>query len=86
MLMLAIALSPLAQWLWLRPMGIPENLQRLSIEAFLVLCCMPACILVRNYYHGYLMVVRRTAGMAWASLLRVLAIYLRPMVVCDGLA
>ncbi len=76
LVMLLIGFTPLAQWLWLQPMGIPANLQRLSVEAFIVLCCMPACILVRNYYHGYLMVVRRTAGMAWASILRVAAIYL----------
>lgn len=76
LLMLLIGFSPLAQWLWLLPMGIPANLQPLATEAFLVMCCMPACILVRNYYHGYLMVVRRTAGMAWASILRVVAIYL----------
>jgi hypothetical protein len=75
LVMLILGLTPLAQWLWLIPMGIPANLQQLSVEAFLVLCCMPACILVRNYYHGYLMVVRRTAGMAWASILRVAAIY-----------
>lgn len=75
LVMLTLALTPLARWLWLQPMGIPANLQQLSVEAFLVLCCMPACILVRNYYHGYLMVVRRTAGMAWASILRVVAIY-----------
>lgn len=74
--MLLIGLTPLAQWLWLQPMGIPADLQELSIASFVVLCCMPACILVRNYYHGYLMVVRRTAGMAWASILRVGAIYL----------
>lgn len=76
LVMLLIGFTPLAQWLWLQPMGIPANLQQYSVEAFLVLCLMPLCILVRNYYHGYLMVIRRTAGMAWASILRVAAIYL----------
>jgi hypothetical protein len=40
------------------------------------MCLMPAIIIVRNYYHGRLMVERRTAGMAVGSLLRVAGIYL----------
>jgi len=76
MLMLVIALTPLSQWIWLSLMGVPEQVGSLATDAFVVLCLMPICILVRNYYHGYLMVVRRTAGMAWASILRVIGIYL----------
>jgi len=37
---------------------------------------MPAIIILRNYYHGRLMVERRTSGMAVGSILRVVGIYL----------
>jgi len=37
---------------------------------------MPGVIIVRNYFHGRLMVERRTSGMAVGSILRVVGIYL----------
>ena len=39
------------------------------------MCLMPAIIIYRNYYHGRLMTERRTGGMAWAAIIRVIGIY-----------
>lgn len=74
-IMCAFAFTPLLDLLWRDWMKIPEAARALSVDAFKVMCLMPVLILVRNYYHGTLMVLRRTAGMAWASVLRVIAIY-----------
>ena len=41
------------------------------------MCLMPAIIIYRNYYHGRLMTERRTGGMAWAAISRVIGI-MRP--------
>ena len=38
------------------------------------MCLMPAVIITRNYFHGTLMVKRRTGGMAIGGVMRVLAI------------
>jgi hydrogenase/urease accessory protein HupE len=35
---------------------------------------LPLLIIIRNLFHGILMVEERTGGMAWGSVLRVLAI------------
>src|SRR5690606_34702956 len=56
-------------------MRIPEDVRALSVEVILVLCLMPAVIVFRNYFHGRLMLERRTAGMAAGAILRVIAIY-----------
>jgi CHASE2 domain-containing sensor protein len=36
---------------------------------------MPAIIIYRNYFHAHLMMMRRTGGMAYGSILRVGGIY-----------
>ena len=73
--MLAIAVTPVADWLLGGLLAIPAEARSPALEAFLVLCLMPLAIVARNYYHGLLMVWRRTASMAAGSALRVLAIW-----------
>ncbi len=41
------------------------------MDVILVMCLMPQAIILRNYYHGLLMVSRRTGGMAVGGILRV---------------
>lgn len=72
-LMLAVALTPLADWLLGRLLGIPASVLAPAVEVLLVLCLMPTVIIVRNYWHGQLMVRRRTTGMAIGGVMRVLA-------------
>ena len=72
-IMLAVALTPLSDWILGRLLGVRGPVLAHAVEAVLVLCLMPAVIVVRNYYHGLLMVRRRTTGMAVGGALRVLA-------------
>ena len=72
-IMLAVVLTPLSDWLLGRLLGVRGVVLTHAVEAVLVLCLMPAVIVVRNYYHGLLMVRRRTTGMAVGGALRVLA-------------
>ena len=74
-IMLAFAVTPLSNLIWRDLMRIPEDVRALSVDVILVLCLMPAVIIFRNYFHGRLMVERRTIGMAAGALLRVAAIY-----------
>jgi len=74
-LMLAFALTPLSNLIWRDLMRIPDDVRALSVEVMLVMCLMPAVIVFRNYFHGRLMVERRTAGMAAGAILRVVGIY-----------
>ena len=57
-------------------MQIPIEVRSLAVQLILVMCLMPSVILFRNYFHGRLMVERRTTGMAAGGILRVVAIYL----------
>ncbi|MEJ2087056.1 MAG: hypothetical protein P8Y69_00935 [Gammaproteobacteria bacterium] len=75
-IMLLFALTPLLDWIWGDLMRIPDDVRPLALQVFLVMCALPAVIIARNYFHGRLMVERRTAGMAVGSLLRVAGIYL----------
>ncbi len=75
LLMCLLAFTPAVQWIWLRAMGIPADLIAPAAQVLMVLCLMPGIILLRNYFHGILMVERRTGSMAYASILRVLGIY-----------
>ena len=77
--MLTFALTPLSAWIWGVLMNIPEEVYQLAVQVFLIMCGMPVIIIVRNYFHGRLMVERRTAGMAVGSILRVVGIYLGAM-------
>lgn len=76
LIMLIFAITPLSDLIWRDLMRIPDDVRALSVQIVLVMCLMPGIIIVRNYYHGRLMVERRTAGMAVGSLLRVTGIYL----------
>ena len=66
-IMLVIALTPLSNLIWRDLMGIPDAVREISVDVMLVMCLIPAVIIFRNYYHGRLMVERRTAGMAAAG-------------------
>jgi hypothetical protein len=74
-IMLLFAVTPLSDLVWRDLMKIPDNVRALSVQTFLIMCLMPTVIIIRNYYHGLLMVARRTSGMALGSILRVVAIY-----------
>ena len=75
-IMLMFAITPLSDWVWRDLMQIPDDVRELSLQVILVMCLMPSVILFRNYFHGHLMVERRTNGMAVGGILRVIAIYL----------
>ena len=72
-LMLIVALTPLANLLLGRILGIRGQVLEEAVQVILVLCLMPLAIVIRNYYHGHLMVERRTNGMAVGGALRVVA-------------
>ncbi|MDP6377853.1 MAG: hypothetical protein QF921_10420 [Pseudomonadales bacterium] len=73
--MLLFALTPLSILVWRDLMAIPEDVRTAAVEVFLVMCLMPVVIIYRNYFHGQLMVERRTTGMAVGGMLRVAGIY-----------
>ena len=73
-IMLAIALTPLSEWLLGDLLGIEGRVLEHAVEVILVMCLMPLAIVTRNYFHGALMVRRRTGGMAVGGTLRVLVI------------
>ena len=73
--MLLFALTPLSDYIWRDLMKIPDDVRVLALEVILIMCFMPGVIIFRNYFHGRLMVERRTSGMAVGSILRVLSIY-----------
>ena len=73
--MLLFSLTDLADLIWNSSMGLSTELTDLAIEVTLIMCLMPAIIIYRNYYHGRLMTERRTGGMAWAAIIRVIGIY-----------
>jgi hypothetical protein len=74
--MLLFAVTPLSNLIWRDLMRIPDDVRALSVDVMLVMCLMPAVIVFRNYFHGRLMVERRTVGMAAGAMLRVGGIYL----------
>ena len=67
--------TPLSDWVWGDLMAIPAEVRALSLQAFLVLSLMPTLIVWRNYYHGQLMVMRRTGAMAVGGVMRVAGMY-----------
>lgn len=75
-IMLLFALTPLSSFIWQDLMGIPDDVRMLALDVILIMCLMPTVIIFRNYYHGRLMVERRTTGMAVGGVLRVVGIYL----------
>ncbi|HUS93135.1 MAG TPA: hypothetical protein VM695_14855 [Phycisphaerae bacterium] len=74
-LMAAIVFTPLVDAIFRGPLGIPEDVLRPAVQALRVLCIWPAVMALRNYFHGQLLVRRRTLGMAVGGMLRVAAIY-----------
>lgn len=74
-IMLLFAVTPLSNLIWRDLMGIPDPVRTLAVQSLLVLCLMPGVIIFRNYFHGLLMVERRTVGMAAGAILRVVGIY-----------
>jgi hypothetical protein len=74
-IMLIYSLTPLYQWVWGSLMGLPPELISIARDATLIMCLMPAIIIYRNYFHAHLMMMRRTEGMAYGSILRVVGIY-----------
>jgi hypothetical protein len=73
--MLLFSLTDLADLIWNTSMGLSTELTDLAIDVTLIMCLMPAIIIYRNYYHGRLMTERRTGGMAFAAIIRVVGIY-----------
>jgi hypothetical protein len=74
-IMLLFAVTPLAHWVWGDLMGIPTEVVDGAVGALLVMCLMPLAIIYRNYFHGRLMIERRTGGMALGGVLRVAGIW-----------
>lgn len=74
LLMLSVALTPLAYLIWDDLMAIPADLVPQAIEVLTIMCLMPLAIVYRNYFHSRLMLYRRTAGMAYGAILRVIGI------------
>ncbi len=73
--MLAVSATPIGDWLLGRLLGIPQAVLQPAVEVLLVLCLMPLVIVLRNYFHGLLMVQRRTTSMAIGGTMRVVAIW-----------
>ncbi|MEM7077673.1 MAG: hypothetical protein AAF513_03490 [Pseudomonadota bacterium] len=74
LLMLAVALTPLADFIWSDLMAIPPAVVPQATEVLTIMCLMPVAIVYRNYFHSRLMLYRRTAGMAYGAILRVIGI------------
>jgi len=74
--MLLVAATPVSHFLLSDLIGIQGTVLTYSREVLLWMCFLPGLILWRNYYHGLLMVARRTTGMALGGIVRVGGIYL----------
>ncbi len=73
--MLAIAATPLSDAVLGNLLGLRDPVKARAVEVILIMCLLPGIIVLRNYFHGILMVRRRTAGMAAGGILRVAGIY-----------
>ncbi len=74
-IMFIFAVTPLSTLLWVDVVGLPNDLVSIARDAALIMCLMPAIIIYRNFHHGRLMMSRKTGGMAYGSILRVIGIY-----------
>ncbi len=63
--------TPLSRLVFGRLMGLEGEVLARSLQVVRVLLAVPLLIMIRNLYHGKMMVRRKTAGMAGAALLRV---------------
>ncbi len=75
-MMLLIAATPLSHLVLADLIGVKGEVLERSVEVILVMCFVPAIIILRNYFHGLLMHHRKTGGMAAGAILRVVVIYL----------
>ena len=75
-MMMIFAVSPLSTFLWSNLMGLPSELISIARDVSLIMCLMPVIIIYRNFFHGRLMMSRKTGGMAYGSIIRVIGIYL----------
>ena len=76
LIMLLVAVTPASDWVLGGLLGIEDEVKARSVEVILVMCLLPTLIMFRNYFHGLLLVKRRTVGMATGGILRVVGIYL----------
>ena len=70
-LMALTVFTPLSRLVFGRLMGLEGEVLVRSLQVIRVLLLLPLLIMIRNLYHGKMMVRRKTAGMAFAALLRV---------------
>lgn len=75
LIMLAVALTPLSEWVLRRGLGVDPAVEARSVQVILIMCALPSLIIFRNYFHGLLLVRRRTLGMATGGILRVVGIF-----------
>lgn len=75
LIMLLVAATPLSEWVLTRGLGIAAAVKAQSVDVILIMCALPTLIIFRNYYHGLLLVQRRTLGMATGGVLRVVGIF-----------
>ncbi|HSG90178.1 MAG TPA: hypothetical protein VLA56_13280 [Pseudomonadales bacterium] len=73
-LMLGVALTPLGDLVLRHGLGVRGPVLDHALDVILVMTLLPAIIIVRNYYHGVLMVREQTGGMAVGGVLRVAGI------------
>ena len=74
--MLLVSATPVSHFLLADLIGIQGTVLDYAREVLLWMCFLPGLILWRNYYHGLLMVARRTTGMALGGIVRVGGMYL----------
>jgi hypothetical protein len=72
--MAGTAFTPLGSLLIAQGIGAEPEVTHRALAALQVMTLLPLLIIVRNLFHGILMVEERTGGMALGSVLRVLAI------------
>lgn len=75
-LMFCIAVTPLSDAVLGTLLGLKDPVKSGAVGVILIMCLVPGIIVIRNYFHGILMVHRRTTGMAAGGVLRVVGIYL----------
>jgi hypothetical protein len=73
--MLLISMTPLSDVILADWIGIKGEVLVKAHVVLMLMCLLPGLILWRNYYHGLLMVARKTNGMAVGGMSRVLGIY-----------
>lgn len=75
LMMLLVAATPLSHFVLSDLIGVKAKVLSMSVDVILVMCLLPAIIVLRNYFHGLLMHHRKTGGMALGGMLRVAGIY-----------